>query len=61
MQFFEEKHCYVRNYSYICHRVSSTLRVGVRFNGSVITGANGFYPSLKSGQFQSSRIMTVCS
>ena len=34
MQFFEEKHCYVKNNSYICHRVSSTLRVGVRFNGS---------------------------
>ena len=34
MQIFEENHFYVKNYSYICNRVSSTLRVGVRFNGS---------------------------
>ena len=27
----------------------------------ITTGANGYYPSLKSGQFQSSRVMIVCS
>ena len=43
--FFYIKLCYLKNNCYICQRVSSTLRVGVRYNGSYLQRAIDAYPS----------------
>ena len=36
MQIFEEKHCYMRIYSYFCRRVSSALCAGACYKGLIL-------------------------
>lgn len=43
-------------------RVSSTQRVGVRFNDSnLVKRAIDVYPVIESGQFLATRMMAICS